>query len=594
VTVCHGASWSVVFYGAQTRRDWMNVTEQGQTAAPFKDPRPSVERLSQLAQRVLTGDILLPKFQRDFVWPRGKVVGLLDSIALNYPIGSILLWQSKQELANERSIAGLTIADRRPDYPVNYLLDGQQHLSTVCGALHWKPAGDADSLWNIVYDLRMRRFLHLHTLEAPPLTQVPLRYLSDPAAYFRRISALDDEELKSRADALFNRFQDYMIAAVTLGDMPIKDIAPIFERINSTATPLTIVDLMRAATWDPEFDLRDAIDDILAELQTRDYGTFDRKTILRVTSAVAGYGFAIDDMDSLRDKSTSELEEIMRGVREGSRRAVDFLASHIRAPRAAALPYANQFAVLAELFRRVPSPTGAQFTAIEQWFWRTTLGGYFGGWNTGQMSSDYAAVGAFANGGDELPAAAPLPRGDVWRLTQFRSNSAVSKMLALMLSYEDPLDLLTGQRIDPRKSLAWSNDKEYHHFFPRDFLKSQGVTPGKANAVANIVMLTSASNIAISNKAPNEYLGNLVETVGREEVLARLKRSFVSADALDAALRNDYDAFLRARSDTLQLRALELVGEGSVGDAAPTVPDGETLTTDADADTEGPEAADLG
>ncbi|MEM1334542.1 MAG: DUF262 domain-containing protein, partial [Actinomycetota bacterium] len=83
-----------------------------------------------LAHRVLTGDILLPKFQRDFVWPRDKVLGLLDSIARNYPIGSILLWQSRQELASERSIAGLEIGSAKPDYPVNYLLDGQQRLST--------------------------------------------------------------------------------------------------------------------------------------------------------------------------------------------------------------------------------------------------------------------------------------------------------------------------------------------------------------------------------------------------------------------------------------------------------------------------------
>jgi Protein of unknown function DUF262 len=60
--------------------------------SPFKDPKPTVERISQLAQRVLTGDILLPRFQRDFVWPRDKIIGLLDSIARNYPIGSILLW----------------------------------------------------------------------------------------------------------------------------------------------------------------------------------------------------------------------------------------------------------------------------------------------------------------------------------------------------------------------------------------------------------------------------------------------------------------------------------------------------------------------
>src|SRR5260370_22805672 len=99
------------------------MTEQPHAATPaFKDPRPSVERISRLAQRVLTGDIILPKFLRDFVWPREKVIGLLDSIARNYPIGSILLWQSNQELASERTIGGLEIANERPGYPVNYLL----------------------------------------------------------------------------------------------------------------------------------------------------------------------------------------------------------------------------------------------------------------------------------------------------------------------------------------------------------------------------------------------------------------------------------------------------------------------------------------
>jgi Protein of unknown function DUF262 len=317
----------------------------GDGAKPaFRDPKPSVERISQLAKRVESGDILLPKFQRDFVWPRNKVLGLLDSIARNYPIGSVLLWQSRQELANERTIAGLRIASSRPDYPVNYLLDGQQRLSTVCGSLYWKPADDPNSLWNVAYDLRSGQFVHLHTLDDPPLSFVPMRYLSEPAAFFRRVTALDDQTLRDRADALFNRFQNYMIAAVTLADMSIEDIAPIFERVNSTGTPLTIVDLMRAATWSPDFDLRDSVDEILADLAARDFGEIDRKTMLRALSAAAGYGFAVDDIDKLRHKSTDELVAILGQVREASRRAVDYLTTHVRVPRPQALPYANQFA----------------------------------------------------------------------------------------------------------------------------------------------------------------------------------------------------------------------------------------------------------
>lgn len=526
----------------------------------FKNPKPTVERISELANRVLTGDILLPKFQRDFVWPRAKILGLLDSIALNYPIGSILLWQSKQELASERSIADLEIAQARPDYPVNYLLDGQQRLSTVCGALYWRPR-DGSSLWNIVYDLRSTEFRHLTTLDDPPLSQVPMRYLAQPSLFFKRIVALDDEELRTRAEALFDRLQNYMIAAVTLGDMPINDIAPIFERINSTGTPLTIVDLMRAATWDPTFDLRDEIDEILSALGARDFHDVGRKTILRALSAAGGFGFSADDIDRLRSKSVQDLRALVAEVLEASNRAADFLSTHVRAAGGSSLPYANQFAVLTELFRVSPSPSSAHFSAIEIWFWRTTLSGYFGGWNTGQMSRDFEEVRRFASdrSGGEFAVRAPLPQDDIWRLTPFRSNTAHSKMLALMMAFNDPVDLITGQRLELRKSLSWSNDREYHHFFPQAFLRSR-VPPTAANSVANFILLSSASNIRISNKAPSRYLAELASQLGEAELIRRLSTVLISEHAYRAALKDDFESFLAARSTTLHDRAMSLVG----------------------------------
>ena len=214
--------------------------------ASFRDLRPTAERLPQLAQRVLSGDILLPRFQRSFVWNRTQVLELLDSVARNYPIGSMLLWQSRKALANIRNIADLAVVEARPEYPVNYLLDGQQRLSTICGALHWRP-GDPRSVWNLAYDLRNGKFLHLDKIDGHAVYQVPLRHLSNPSEFFSRTLAMPTE-LQPNAKSLFDRFTDYLIPVVTLGDMSIEDVAPVFERINSTGTRLTIVDLMRAAT----------------------------------------------------------------------------------------------------------------------------------------------------------------------------------------------------------------------------------------------------------------------------------------------------------------------------------------------------------
>jgi hypothetical protein len=338
---------------------------------------------------------------------------------------------------------------------------------------------DNDSPWNIVYDLREQKFLHLDTLEDPPLHQIRINKLSDPAAYFKHVAILDNlsapdrDELKKRAETLFNRFKDYKIATVTLGDMSIKDVAPIFERINSTGTSLTIVDLMRAATWSPDFDLIDSITAILDELSEKDFGAFDKKVVLRNISAASGGGFSADSIDNLRGHTVERLKLAVENTTEAYKRSVDFLNTNIGILSANIIPYINQLTVLGEIFRQIPRPSADQYRSISQWFWKTSLTGYFSGWNTGNMAQDLSAVTAFAQGrNSKITFAADfMPSSDMWKIKQFRLNNAHAKLLAIVLANHRPIDLLTGQYIDISKALSWSNTKEFHHVFPKEFLR---------------------------------------------------------------------------------------------------------------------------
>jgi hypothetical protein len=535
----------------------------GPTATPPKDPQPCVDRIDELARRIHNGDILLPKFQRSFVWERDQIISLLDSVARGFPIGSVLLWQSRQELRSENSIADLDIKLPKPDYPVNYLLDGQQRLSTICAAMYWA-GGDPESRWNLAYDLRMQEFMHLTALEDPPLHQIRLNKLREPAIWFKHVTALetlqsaDKAELQARASALFSRFKDYKIATVTLGDMSIDDVAPIFERINSMGTPLTIVDLMRAATWSPDFDLIDSIQAVLDELADKGFEAVEKKTVLRSISAAAGGGFSSANIDQLRNHKTAELKNAVASTAESYKRMVDFLASHIKVPGAEIIPYSNQFAVLGEIFRRIPKPTATHFSAIERWFWRTAVSGYFGGWNTGMMATDLESIASFANGKTvDIAIDVTPPSVDLWMNRQFRSNNAHAKLLAIVLSYYSPVDLLTGQKIDTTSALAWQNAKEYHHFFPQEFLKTKGYKPTQINALANIVMLTSASNKNISAKAPSQYLVEVEKAAGTA-LATWLRANLISEAAFAAAKKDDFEAFMAERSKTIHAEVQRL------------------------------------
>jgi hypothetical protein len=561
------------------------------SAARVRAPEPTIAPITSLASRVLSGDIVLPKFQRAFVWTPQQILYLLDSVRRNYPIGSLLMWRTTARLASGHEIAGLDTVPQHDGAPVHYVLDGQQRLASLVGALHGSGA-----IWEIAYDLEREEFLHL-TEDAPTGPHIlPVRDLTSVSAimsWIRRDNPNDD--LQSRAQALSEQFSHYQVPMVTLLDVSEEDSARIFERINSTGTSMDIVDLIRAGTWSKDFDLKEEIEQLLQVLDAKKYGRVDAKTMLRTISAAAGFGFSTKSIHELRGLSRQQLQDAVADAGKAAARAVDFLSTQIHTPQAEALPYYNQFAVLVELFRQLPKPTAAQYDAVTRWFWLTASGEYFKGWRESQMGPDLTAVTEFAAGrSGEIETAAALPRSILWQRAQFSRQNAPSKLLVLLMSYEKPVDLNTGRLIDVADALSWQNSKQFHHFFPRAYLKKEGVKAGRDNVCGNLIMLSAITNNWISDRRPSAYLRDLAVWHGEDVLRERLRTCLIEEAAYQAALRDDYDAFLRARSETLHRRLMELIGSaaGSSGDGdafgpspdlepdPPVAPDSEPLDRD--------------
>jgi hypothetical protein len=164
------------------------------------------------------------------------------------------------------------------------------------------------------------------------------------------------------------------------------------------------------------------------------------------------------------------------------------------------------------------------------------------------MADDLKAVQAFAAGKEQdILVGSPLLTKELWKTRQFRANYAHAKLLGVVLAHHTPLDLLNGQALDVGKALAWSNGKEYHHFFPQDYLKVKGVSASQINSLANFVMLSSASNKRISNRAPSNYLPEVIAAAG-ENLDRWLQSNLISKVAFERALADDFAGFIEQRS----------------------------------------------
>lgn len=74
--------------------------------------------------------VVLPQFQRDFVWAPSAVIKLLVSLFNGYPIGSLLLMEHN-ETYDFRAIDGVPSDDPAQPQETLLVLDGQQRL-TAC------------------------------------------------------------------------------------------------------------------------------------------------------------------------------------------------------------------------------------------------------------------------------------------------------------------------------------------------------------------------------------------------------------------------------------------------------------------------------
>jgi hypothetical protein len=216
-------------------------------------------KLSTILDQIDMGSIALPEFQRGYVWNRDQVRKLMRSLYLGYPVGSLLMWETKTESANARGDAPLATGT------VKLLLDGQQRITSLYGIVRGKPPaffdGDASRFTNLYFNMDTEEFEFYGPVKmrddplwisVTDLMQVGVglfiqklmivpELLGNIQAYINRLNAI--ENIKSR---------DFYIDNVTGEDKTVDIVVEIFNEVNSGGTKLSKGDLALAkicASW---------------------------------------------------------------------------------------------------------------------------------------------------------------------------------------------------------------------------------------------------------------------------------------------------------------------------------------------------------
>lgn len=512
--------------------------------------------IREILDTVIRGQIRIPAFQRGFVWEPERVAYLMDSIYKGFPFGSLLFWRTKEQLKSENKLGPFDLPQPTEDYPVDYVLDGQQRITSIFGVFQTQLVGSPTEAWQEIYfdftadkNAQESQFFALLPNEVDPKRHFAIKTLFDTTAY-RKATAGFDESLAKKIDEMQTVFKEARIPVQLFKTEDKATVAIIFERVNRQGVPLDTLQLLSAWTWSDDFQLQAQFADLAEQLEPFGFGNMadDSNLILRCCSAILGGDASPESLMSLSGATVrARFTEVLNGIRG----AVDFVRTNFSVQSLDNLPFANLLVPLSAFFA-VPENKEIKYTdeqrkVIARWFWRACFGKRYSSGLLRNLNSDIEEIRKLRDSKPSALGGFPVTiTEDYFTSNIFTIGTVNTSTYILLLAQQTPLSFISGAPIDLGEKLRRSNRAEFHHLMPKAFLLTSKQESHSPNCLANFAFISRADNRALGGAAPSAYKAHMPANSG--DILAR-------ALCTDDLFKDEFKEFVRNRASTLKAAA---------------------------------------
>lgn len=532
----------------------------------MKLPEPQSTTFSGLISDIEKGQIKIPQFQREFVWDIKKSANLMDSIIKGYPIGTFIFWKTKDRLRSVRDIGNLELPEPVKGDFVNFVLDGQQRLTSLFASLKGltieRDGGRFDEYSNMFIDLKAEEdeqivFVELENREIG--TYIKITDLLYGGLTF--LASFPFEHLKL-LEEYKKRIESYLFSVIIINEAPLEIATEIFTRINVGGKPLTMFEIMVAKTFDAEsnFDLSEKYKELIENLRPLNYETLSDATVLQCISTILSGECTKKRILKLDKYDFINCWE--RGI-DAIERAVEYFISYYRIPVSQLLPYNALIIPFVYFFyHHKDKPTGDKQKYLQDYFWRCALSSRFSSSVETKIAQDVKRIDLILKG--ELPKyewAVDFSEDFILKNGWFSAGRSYIKAILCIYAYHQPKSFIDGSIINISNYwLKQANSKNYHHFFPRAYLRKQKKEEFFINHIANITIVDDFLNKReIGAKSPSVYMKKF--TKQNENIDETMKTHLINDLERFGVLENDYDRFfeqrLKAISKELKKRIIE-------------------------------------
>lgn len=514
-----------------------------------------------------SGRVKIPQFQREYVWSKEDAAKLIDSVLRGYPIGTFILWKTRDTLRSIRDIGGLKLKDAPEGDSVYYVLDGQQRITSLYAGIKGvsiKRENFKNKKVNIIEDFS-QIYINLTAEENDEqivvtnidmlneMQYISLKELLD-ANFTQIFRKFNHDELINQIETYRTKIQNYQFSVVELTNAPIEVATEVFTRLNTGGKTLTVFEIMSAKMYDEEnsFDLAEKHDEFLADLETNRFGAISNTVVLQLISLILNKDCA---KKSILSTNKVDFIEIWDKTIDATKSTIDYFRTFYRIPVSGLLPYDSLLVPFAYFFyfNNSKKPDDFQRKWLQDYFWRCCLSSRFSSGVESKMAQDIKKIESILSKEEpEQLEGIDVSLSSLEQNGRFTVGRAYIKALICILAYHEPKSFDDGAKVMlDNDHLKMSTSKNYHHFFPRAYLSKKKIDEDKINHIANITLVDDFLNKQkIRDKAPSVYMKEYV--AGNGNIVKTMKSHLI--DDLDSwgIWTDEYETFFDKRLAAIQ------------------------------------------
>ena len=556
-------------------------------------------KIHELVAKIERGEIKLPEMQRQYIWQKTRVRDLLDSLYRGYPSGTILTWETDENVATREFAVNHGTSDN-----FQLLLDGQQRLTSLSAILRGEQVHvrDRKQPIDILFNLehpenlaerteddtdadpdvstadasedeilkgfgRMAFVVHTNKLASLPhwISVTKIFKESSDAPFLKEAGVTEMEDpLYDKYTTRLKRLRDiknYTYQVHTLGqDKSYEEVTEIFVRVNSLGAKLRSSDLALAqitAKW------RDSLR-IFQEFETKcvDLG-FDLGLSIHLKNLVA-FATGQSRFRAVGNLPEEKLTIAWENAKKGMRFALNFLRSNvgIESPVLLSSPFIIiTLAVFGHSKKYNLSPE--EDGRLRYWVLvANAKGRYTRGATETALDQDLAALrreqsidGLLQILKTQVGQLEILPSD----LENRNSRSAYFKTMFMAFQKNEARDW-GDQLVISLKHSGTQHALQFHHIFPQAVLKRRDSSSQKINDICNLAFISGSTNKGISDKEPASYLPEVIKKSGVEKLD---KQCIPNDDTLWKV--ESYEDFLKKRRELVAKRLNEFLDHNRWG-----------------------------